>query len=861
MKSLYILAFSLLGLLGSVCAQSTFKGLVLNEANDTLVGATVNWQGSTIAANTDENGIFEIERPDTSQNLILEVHYIGYPDATIEVYPSDKFLEIVVPVGATNIEQITVETTQRGNFSSTLNPLNIETISACELKRAACCSLAESFETNATVNVNYSDALTGAREIEMLGLRGTYLQMMVENRPTINRLDRAYGMEYIPGTWIESIQISKGASTVRNGAQSITGQINTELIKPHRSDPFFLNIYLSHISWTNHRLEVNSHLNFKLSPKWSTGLLLHGNMTQGFTDNNKDSFLDTPQKRQGNALWRLFHTTKKWHVEWNVQGILDWRQSGQTAKTYEKVFDTTATRLYNLSSNVRRLEAFGKVGFLGFKNPSQSLAMVYGGNIHEQRALFGDRSYNALQREGYANLIFMTGLGHPDHSLTAGLTYNIAQFDEHFSDVQWNRVEQVVGAYAEYSYIKTLNKEKGSAVGLIAGIRGDLFVMPNFTKVFPSPRLNFKYNVNQDIVFRLSAGRGVRQPNLLIENMRYMAGQRDFVIEEQINPETAWNYGMNFGYNFRFAQREGNLNVDFYRTDFENQLIADMDSNEEQLRFYNLRGKSFAHSFLLTYTQDIVKGFEVRLAYKFNDVRTTFNDTLRLQPFSPQHRGLITLHYITPNKRWQFNLTGQLVGPQRLPMLTGDMTGLPHYRHTAVSPTYFTGIFQISHYTKKNWEIYLGGENISNYTQKQPILGWDNPFGTDPTKRAFDATSVYAPVMGFMLYVGVRYTFKPKAENAQKSSARFGAIDIKSSVQCGTCEEIITEGLLQVKGIESVSVDIPNKVVRVHFNRNKINEESVRIALTRLGYDADKLPADTNAYNALPSCCQKGGHD
>ena len=729
----------------------TFSGMIVNEENEILIGATVNWQDTTIGAVTNLEGWFTIQRMDSINPYILEIRYVGYETVEVEILPNENRLRLIVEENST-IDDIIVESRQRDNFTSTLDPINVESIGAGELRRAACCNLSESFENNATVNVQYTDAITGAKEIELLGLKGTYTQMMIENRPSFNRLGRAFGLEYIPGTFIQGIQISKGASSVKKGVQGITGQINTELISPHKAPLIFLNLFGNYTG----RVELNAQFNYRISQKWSTGLLMHGNYFGTEIDQNKDSFLDIPKKKQANGISRLIYNGENLYCEINIQGIYDSRNGGQTLGLFKKQFDSTTTRLYQVNNEIRRIGVFGKLGYFGFNNPKQSIALVYDANIHEHNSYFGDRLYNGLQKRLYANFIFQTNLINDDHNLSTGLAYDLLDFEEQFMDINNDRTEHLASVFAEYDFIKKINKEVGSAFGCILGIRADLIHTQNFTVIYPSPRLNIKYNFTDDIVLRASVGRGVRNPNLFIENIKYMPSFRTFDIQETILPEVAWNYGLNFVWNFKISPKlNGNLNIDIYRTDFENQLIADIDSDPtySTIQFYNLSGQSFANSILISYTQDIFKGFETRLAYKFNDVRMTFGNILHQMPLMPQHRALLHMNYTTPKKDWEFNVTLNIVGPQRLPHLHPPYgPNLPEYRLISdYSPSYLMLSAHINKFFKGGWQIYIGGENLTNYTQEQPILGFQDPFSssTTVTYANFDASSVYAPVLEY----------------------------------------------------------------------------------------------------------------
>ena len=888
LSSHYIGLILSLFLSSSIFAQlsTTFTGQIVDENDEILIGATIFWQNTTTSATTDIDGFFELERPDTINNHILEIRYVGYEAAVVEIFPTENNLQLVLPNSSTTTETVEVVGEERDNFTSTLSTINVEHLGRNEFKRAACCSLAESFEHNATINVNYSDAVTGAKEIEMLGLRGTYMQVMIEGRPAYNRLGRAHGFEYIPGTWLDNIQISKGASTVRNGIQSITGQINIDLIKPHNEEPLFLNIYGSHAG----RFELNAHINHIFSDNLSTGLLIHGNYAQEDIDHNHDGFLDIPKKKQINLLSRWIYQNKDWYIQFNAQGLIDNHTGGQTYETYTGHHGGSSAlgnnlNLYEISTDIRRVEVFGKAGFLGLPNPSQSIALIYNANLHEHKAVYGTRSHNALQKEVYANLLFQTALGNPDHYLNSGLTYNLADFEEAFADTDYSRTEQVLSAYTEYSFDKIFDEVKGNAFGLIVGVRADAFLSTQYSNplVYVSPRLNLKYNFNYDAVIRLSAGRGVRQPSWLIENLRYMPSQRVFELQETINPESAWNYGINYTQNVRLGRLDGNISIDLYRTDFTNQLVIDLDTDANRVLFYNLNGRSYANSFLIAYSQFVAKGLELRFAYKMNDTRTTFGDELALQPFAPVHRGLVALHYEHHKSGWQFNVSTQIVGPQRMPVLEGDLSDLPAYRSQAQSPVYALVNAQITKkFPEAGLEIYIGAENLTNYRQTEPIIGYHDPFQELQGSRAFDAASVYGPVMGTMVYGGIRVTFGQKPEETIEFCSASANIDtdhndheghnhddheehdhdhfniqIKSPVQCGMCRTTIEETLESVEGIEEIHVDIEDQIIYIDSGANHIDIDIIRQKIVNAGYDADGLPANIKAYEDLPACCKK----
>ncbi|MGH1336402.1 MAG: TonB-dependent receptor [Aureispira sp.] len=764
MKYILLISFLSSWFLSIATAQDdpmSFSGMVVNTADTPLVGAVVYWKGTQVAATTDVDGWFTIQRLDTTQGHLLHIQYVGYALTEVEILPKEERLKLVVEANAT-LDDVVVEAQERGSFSSSLDPLNVEEIGAGELRRAACCNLSESFENNATVNVSFSDAVTGAKEIELLGLKGTYTQMLIENRPSFNRLGRAFGLEYIPGTFIENIQISKGASSLRNGSQGIAGQINTQLLKPSTAPLLFVNLFGN----TFGRVELNLHFNYRLSERWSTGLLLHGNLFETRVDNNSDDFLDAPIKRQVNAISRWFYQAPNWHIEANLQGIVDSRRGGQQPFVDPQTTSPIA-RSYQVNNDIRRVGVFGKVGYLGLPKSNQSIAAIYDFNLHEHRGLFGERNYLGQQTRAYLQLLFETGWLPEPHNLMLSATTEHVAIQEQFANVNIDRTEVWTSLQAEYDWTLKLNNELGSSFTLLAGIQALTIVSNTYTYIAPIPRLNLKFNVTDDLVFRASGGRGVRTANVLIENMRFMPSYRDFDLQENILPEDAWNYGVNLVWNFQVGrQYEGSWSVDAYRTQFNNQLVSDVDSdfNYNSLQLYNLKGESFSNSFLVTLSQTFFQQLEWRLAYKFNEVQMTMGNVLHQVVLQPQHRALMHLSWATKKKNWSLNFTYNIIGRQRLPHLHPPYgENLPNYRYQEYSPTYGIAHAHIVKYFGDAWEVYIGGENLGNYTQSAPILGHGNPFGELPLNTArFDASSVYAPVLGRLVYAGVKYTVQGK---------------------------------------------------------------------------------------------------
>lgn len=724
----------------SSTTPSLLYGNVFNQDGENLIGATVVWDGTTIATITDMNGDFWLPKMDTT--AFLEISYVGYDAVFIEMFPHEDTAYIKIE-GVTELQTIEVAGQRSDVFTSTLDPINMENISACELKKAACCNLAESFETSGSVDVMKADAVTSTTEILMLGLRGIYSQLLIEKRPAYTGLGYPFALENIPGTWVSGIQVSKGASTVQNGPQSITGQINIELVKPWQDKPLYVNLFGS----TTERGEANIHWNKNWTEKLSTGVILHGSTTRGEFDKNGDTFLDQQTKQSLNGLFRSFYRTDNFSTQLNLQVINDEREGGQLLPKNQP----DPATYYRSKLQNKRVDLFGKFGYFGFDRPATSIGFIYNASWQDMDNVFGQNAHKGDQKRLYANLLFSTFLVSTAHTLNAGASFEFDDYDEFLNMADFSRKEVMPGAYAEYVY-----NNPGSGFGVIAGVRADHH---NNFGAFITPRINVKYNFTENSIVRLSAGRGVRSAQVLAENLPILATNTEVEVLEKLQMEDAWNLGLNFTQSFNLFGRNASFVADLYRTHFNNQIIVDMESQHGSMLIYNLDGKSYANSMLLLGSWSAFKGFEMKVAYKLNDVKTAYNPPTYFtksgaieRPLTARHRGLVTLNYETKDEKWMFNTNIQFTGKQRF---MDDKHLPPNYTNRSEfigdAPAYGLLNAQVTRRFKQ-LEIYVGGENLTNFTQKNAIVDWENPFG-----EYFNALQVWGPLVGARGYVGVRW--------------------------------------------------------------------------------------------------------
>lgn len=719
-------------------AQSAdLSGYVVNEEDEFLVGATVSWEGTTTGVLTDINGAFVIPRLAGATDLLIQ--YVGYEPFRLEIAPADQDVYITLS-GVTNLETIEVTEEEKGNYISTLGTRYVETISSNELKKAACCNLAESFETNASVDVGMTNAITGGSEVQMLGLRGIYTQLLVENRPALNGLAQPFALDYIPGTWVESIQISKGASSVANGPQSITGQINTELVKPATDRRFFINLFGNSLG----RMEANMHVNRAWKPSLSTGLLLHASGQQYEWDNNTDRFLDQPKRRQLNGMYRMFYQLGNAEGQFNVHGIQHRQEGGQLS---------TVENAWRLKQDNDRIEVFGKNGYVFEGDRYQSIGFIYNGYAHTYRGQYGGRTHSGDQRGAYLNLLYNLEGNSPDHTFSAGISHQTDDIREDLFGVSFDRKDQVSGVFTQYSFGRD-QVDDGTGfswrkrAGIILGVRADYHQRFGW---YVTPRMNARLNLDAQTVFRISAGRGWRNPNFPPDWQSMLFNNWTLQVNEKLLPEDAWVFGGNLTKSILVGSRIWSLVFDAFHTRFTNQVVMDMETQHTVINLYNLDGKSYSNSLLAMVNMELVRGLELKVAWKYNEVKTTYQGKLESLPMVPLHRLLATLDYVTPDKVWRFNLTGQGVGSMRLPSHNGFPPDVIAHSPQN-SPAYLLINSQVS-WTRGDLELYLGGENLGNKTQPFPIIDWQQP-----NSEHFDASRVYAPVIGTRVYLGLRYS-------------------------------------------------------------------------------------------------------
>lgn len=726
-------------------AQQKLKGMIIDKerSKDTLgvYAANVYWLGTSVGTITNEKGWFVIPYKKSYKQLV--VSYVGYKTDTLTITNLDPIRHVLTPEG--QLDEVVLSNTKKGIQKSFLKTQNTFTVNKEELLKAACCNLSESFETNPSIDVSFSDALTGTKQIQMLGLTSPYLLFNQENIPSIRGASQAFGLTFTPGTWIESIQITKGAGSVVNGFESISGQINAELVKPFSDNTLFVNTYAS----LNGRLELNTHVNQKLSEKWQTGFYVHADYRGEKFDRNEDGFLDVPLSRQINMMnrWQYTDAAKGWISFVNVRYLQDTKQMGQI--NFDHDTDEGSSEVWGSEIATKRFESSAKLGYVFPQMPFQSFGLQVAYSNHEQDSYFGLNLYDINHKSFYGNLLFNSIIGDTRNKFKTGIGFSQDTYSEQVNQLRYDRTEAAAGAFFEYAYDNLNN------FSFTAGLRIDRHT---YLGTFVTPRLHLRYVPWADAVLRASVGKGRRNAAIFAENQKYFASSRQVNISSSgdnvygLSPEIAWNFGLSYLQKFRLFDRKGDVTVDFYRTDFSNQVVVDVE-NPQELSFYNLAGASKADSFQIEMNYELADRLGVRTAYKYYNVFTDYSAGRFQKPLQAKHRFFGNISYETAQRledsQWKFDVTYHFIGEQRLPATLSNPAG---YQLPIHSKPYSLLNAQITKVFSENFEVYVGAENLTNYKQQNPIVGSDAPFGP-----YFDTTIVYAPIFGRMLYMGFRF--------------------------------------------------------------------------------------------------------
>ncbi|MBR6721174.1 MAG: TonB-dependent receptor [Alistipes sp.] len=782
-KSLIFTLIIMLCMPIAASAQRTLTGKVVDaDNNQPLIGASLFWKNTTAGATTSADGSFSIKRVSGFDTLV--VNYLGYD--TVELLLDNKDendITVQLNASAVDIDAVVVESAQRGNYAKQGGITRQEQISFAGLCKMACCSLAESFENSASVTVGYSDAISGARQIKMLGLAGTYTQILDENRPIMQGAGAAYGLSYTPGMWLNSIQVSKGVASVTAGHEAITGQINLEHRKPTDDERFFLNLYFD--SELRPEINLSSAIPLTKDKSLSTVILAHGSLDTSHHDMNGDGFVDMPKANQINVankwLWQNAGGVQLrwgWKVvnENRLGGDMDYRKD-----MYDQMLADPLNTPYGSKIHNRNINAYAKLGIpVGYERTftgdpadavQNNVAMIFDYDNYLTDSYFGINTVDVIENAFRFNATYahyftqrsslnvgaslyarMMRNDYLQQSVTSGNIAPVWMLNGNSSIIE-------PGVFAEYTY--NIEEKFSLVVGLrgdYSRIGGEYYVNEDKGRVLVTPRSHIRWSITPRTTLRASAGMGYRRQNLVTDNIWMMTTSRDIRFGALDNDmEAAATFGGSLSQTFRLAQDDmATISFDYFRTQFFNTMVFDQETADNSIVIYNSHDRSFTDNYQVDFNWTPFRGFDLFATFRYTNAKMTLDrdgeKILVERPLTSRYKGLINIQYAV--RRWTFDVTAQLNGPMRIPQFDGDM--VKAVENPELSPVYPMFFAQVS-YKVSNMTFYLGCENIANYMQgtnghgSAPILGADAPYSP-----GFNSSAVWGPLMGRKFYVGLR---------------------------------------------------------------------------------------------------------
>ncbi|HRG32799.1 MAG TPA: TonB-dependent receptor [Saprospiraceae bacterium] len=717
------------------------SGSVKNQKNEGIEGAIIYFLNSENGTQSDHEGKFVLAR-NPNQDTIL-VSYLGFATDTIVLNKGQLNLNLILKEGV-QLDEISINSSRPSHSFSLLNPLNVETLSSKEFRKAACCSLAESFQTSNAIDLSYNNAVVSNREIQFLGLRGAYTQQLIENRPVFTGILNTFGFDMIPGTWLSEVNILKGAGSAIYGAQSITGAINTKLVDPESDVPYYLNLYGDY----HGRMEGNLHINRKFSSQMQSGIYMHASRHSGFRDHNKDGFYDDARATRLNAMIRNHYASKNWEGQLTLQALRDTRNGGQ------KITENP----YLSAQTINHINLSSKIGYLGFTNPNKSIGSIWDFSYSKLDGSYGKKfGLNAFEYHGLGQIIFSWNSTSTHHKFDFGPVANINYARENLislSDTNKVLYNQLTGGvFLDYQL----------KLGHVGECELDRLVL-TFSqrmeriepkKMFWSPRVSARINISEVVTLRASIGRGYRFYRLYSDQINLFSSNKSWNIINTPKYESSWNTGANLVAKPTLFNKELEINFDAYLTWFDQQLIIDLEQNLPEnpiVTIFSLNGKSRTGILGATISYPIIDQFTLKVGSRLQSNKVQFIKDYKDQIFIPKWRGMASLDWESGQKKWLWNFTTQVVGPMRFP----DKINYPHelsHNREGWSKPYLLAQTQLNYKIKKI-DFYIGCDNLTNFTQHDAIIAADSPHS-----NYFNAVEVFAPINGIKPYIGFKWSF------------------------------------------------------------------------------------------------------
>lgn len=725
---------------GGLNAQQ-ITGRVTDITGKPLAGASVVWQNTNKGTFTNEAGEFDIADQLEGDRILL-ISFVGFSQEKVKVGKLTHWTVQLIE-DATLAEVKIIAKGQATRFAN--EPAKVEVLGVREIQRAACCSLAGCFSTNSNVDANVTNVVTDAKELRILGLAGVYNQVLVDGMPLIQGLAFPYGPGGYPGTMIEKIFVTKGANSVLQGFESISGQINMEFHSPENAPRLFLNTFANSFG------ESQYNVNYLVKkPTWSNLSVAHLTLPATIIDRDGDGFRDIVKTNRTSLYNRWSYDNPenpKWRTTIGMRYLAEEREGGSTQ--FNRDIHLGTSLAYGQNVDIQHGEIYAKTNLI--VSEKSSVILLSSAFAHKQEAYFGVKKYLGKQFNLTSAIYVDHYYGGQNHNIKFGFSHRHNKLKEDIKFMEAVPFLNYEGAYFTNYDIPGIfaeNKLTFSKFTILTGLRADQFAHFGWKL---TPRFLIRANLSPDTDIRFNAGKGFRWAHIFSENANLLAGNRSLILAKDLAPEEAINVGLNFIKTIHWKEINITLSGDAYLTFFQNQIFPDYDTEVNTAIVQNFFGKSISKSFQLENKWIFTQQFDIKLAYNYLEVYREVESLRQDLPFIPKHKWTANTSYSTPGDQWQIDLTWRLIGNKRLP---STLNYPDQYKQPSSSDPYQQWDLQLTH-RWSNFQIYGGVENIFDFRQEFPILGYDQPFG-----NFFDPAFNWGPTKGREFYLGLRYSLK-----------------------------------------------------------------------------------------------------
>ena len=639
--------------------------------------------------------------------------------------------------------------TERGSYFNGKGVGLQEILTESEFKKAACCTLSESFELSNTVEVSNADGVSGIKQVEMLGLSGKYVLMSRENIPSINGLATLNGLSNIPGPMVSAVQLAKGAGSATLGYDGLTGGLNYQLKAGMKDPRLFVNLYSNQQA----RSEINVISKSVIANRAINHLYLHSGGQYATTDMGNDKMADMPLSQRYFIADHFQIPGKNVEIQGGALAYSDIKRGG-TLKSGSKSEISLDKNDFQFDFLDQRAEAYSKVGIFLNKSGSKSIGNIIDVSRHQTTSVLNsmlDRRYSANEERYYYSGIFQTE-NLSKNRINTGITLSANHLNERLQNTRGdsfrlNGWQNSAGVFGEYTI-------EGSKLSAVIGMRADYH---NIYKAFLTPRLHAKYQINKTNRINIQGGMARRSSYFIAENLPLLINGRTIILDsaslinnQWLPQEKAWNYGLSYMKNFMMFDYPATMVMDYFETKFLSQVLVDRDQNATELYINSVHGKEAGKTRIAQVDLNgyLHRRLSFKVSYRWINSQQWLNYQFQQQPLQSVHRAIGALQYQTRNK-WYIDAVGQFNSRKRLPYYSS----INHPKHPGYSPNYWIVNLQVRKVISQQFEFYFGGENLANVSQHHPIMNWQNPIATD-----FDAGYAWGPTNGRTVYAGLRWS-------------------------------------------------------------------------------------------------------